>query len=103
MPPTSIAAASFTTDSLATASISPRCGSLALTLRTPKSTAKAAIAAATISVVPPGQPADGALGGVARERLEADGDRLELQREIGQQPDHRRVAVTSTASARLLP
>ena len=55
-PPTRSAAASLTTDSVATASIRPRCGSLALTLRTPNSTAKAAIAAATISVVPPGSP-----------------------------------------------
>ena len=55
-PPTRSAAASLTTNSVATASIRPRCGSLALTLRTPKSTAKAAIAAATISVVPPGSP-----------------------------------------------
>ena len=54
-PPTTSAAASLTTNSVATASIRPRCGSLALTLRTPKSTAKAAIAAATISVVPPGR------------------------------------------------
>ena len=36
-----------------------------------------------------GQAADGALGGVGRERLEADGDRLELQREVGEQADRR--------------